>query len=334
VKLRALPTTLVVLWRITESCNLGCAFCAYDRALRRARHATDAQTVDGFGEVLAEYQRTTGVRVLVSWLGGEPLLWAPLAGVSEKYHSQHGLDLSLTTNGTRLDRSAVRTLLIRHYSEVTLSVDGFQPYHDAMRGRAGLFDALARSISQLAAEKRAAGSGPLLRVNVVLMRGNVGTFAPLCRELAGWGIEEISFNQLGGNDRPEFFPHNRLLPEQADEFAVRLPGLQMELAARGVTLRGSSEYLRRIAASSRDSRLSPADCAPGRDFLFIDERGRIAPCSFTTGDYGMPLAEMTGAGALMTLPARFAAQRRSRSARGCADCHSTQHFGKFAVHAP
>lgn len=326
----AAPAPLVVLWRITERCNLGCGFCAYDRALNRTRHEASASTAETFGELLGAYQRLSGRRVLVSWLGGEPLLWSPLIEMSERFRLQHGLQLSLTTNGTRLDRPETRDLLTRLYAEVTVSVDGLGHFHDAVRGRAGLFNHLAGNVSQLAADKRAHGTGPLLRANVVLMRDNVADLPRLCHEVARWGIEEITFNQLGGNDRPEFFASNRLLPPQTDALAELLPSLQAELADRGVALRGNSAYLRRISASSRDIRLSPADCDAGRAFLFIDEKGRIAPCSFTPGDYGIALSDITDAAMLETLPARFTAQRSTRRAPGCEDCHSTQHFGKFA----
>jgi len=331
---RLTPRTLVVLWRVTERCNLACAFCAYDRNLHRTRRVANADRVLAFGEVLSRHHRETGTRVLVSWLGGEPLLWAPLANVSRAYRSQYGIELSLTTNGTQLDRPETRELLLEHYSEVTVSVDGFAPMHDSLRGRDGLFNSLGQSVSRLAAEKLAAGRGPLLRANVVLMRGNVASFAPLCRELARWGIEEITFNQLGGNDRPEFFPANRLLPEQAQHFAAEAPALRAELAALAVVLRGADTYFHRIIASSRGLRLMPHDCAPGREFLFIDEEGRVAPCGFTPGVYGVALEEITGHEALAALPARFAAKRAKTPTHACTDCHSTQRYGKFAIPAP
>ncbi len=325
------PRTLVVLWRVTERCDLACAFCAYDRTLRRTRRVASAQRVLDFAQTLISHRCATGARVLVSFLGGEPLSWPPLAEVTRVFRKQHGLALSLTTNGTRLARPAVRALLIENYSEVTVSVDGLNAAHDNLRGRDGLFASLAQNVARLASDKRIAGKGPLLRANVVLMRGNVAAFAPLCRELARWGIEEITFNQLGGNDRPEFYPANRLLPEQAGRFAAEAPALRLELAALGVKLRGSDDYFSRITASSQNVPLSPADCAPGRDFLFIDEEGRVAPCGFTPREYGVALEELTTAGAITDLPARFAAQRRKAPARACADCHSTQHFGKFVT---
>lgn len=328
------PRSLVVLWRVTERCDLACAFCAYDRSLRLVRRVADRDRVLAFAEKLGAHGNNTGTRVLVSWLGGEPLSWPPLADVSRACREQHGIDLSLTTNGTRLGRPEVRDLLLTQYAELTVSVDGFAEHHDRLRGRAGLYESLSRAVRALAAEKRSGGSGPLLRANVVLMRDTLAAFPALCRELARWGIEEITFNQLGGNDRPAFYPANRLLPEQVARFANDLPALRRELLCAGVMLRGADQYLKRIAASANGVPLAPGDCAGGRNFLFIDEEGRIAPCAFTAREYGIALDRIDDVNQSHTvdgLPAHFAAHRLATPARACADCHSTQHHGKFAT---
>jgi len=38
-------TGMVVLWRVTARCNLGCGFCGYDRTLPRPRREADAAVV-------------------------------------------------------------------------------------------------------------------------------------------------------------------------------------------------------------------------------------------------------------------------------------------------
>ena len=68
---------MIVLWRVTERCNLACGFCAYDRRVRRGRESAAAETVLRFARVLGDWQRSSGERVLLSWLGGEPLHWPP-----------------------------------------------------------------------------------------------------------------------------------------------------------------------------------------------------------------------------------------------------------------
>jgi MoaA/NifB/PqqE/SkfB family radical SAM enzyme len=322
---------MIVVWRITQRCNLSCKFCGYDRELRWTRRDADPREVLAFGRVLGDFARTSGERVMVSWLGGEPLLWRPLTALTRTFRQQFGLQLSVTTNGTTLGSPPVREQLLEDYTELTVSVDALGSAHDRLRGAPAIFAELRRGVLALAEEKRRAQRGPLLRANVVLMRQTLPEFRQLCHELARWGIEEITFNQLGGNDRPEFYAANRLLREQVAWLTEELPRLRVELSSCGVRLRGGSDYLRRFAASADGAQLSGGSCPIEGDFLFITEDGRVAPCSFTPAQFGVPLSELTTAEALRKLPARFRNAQRSAKAAPCADCQSTQRFQKFAA---
>jgi MoaA/NifB/PqqE/SkfB family radical SAM enzyme len=321
---------VIVVWRVTERCNLRCAFCGYDRTLRRSRRSANPAAVLAGGEALADYRRRSGDRVLVSWLGGEPLLWPPLPALTESFVDRLGLLVSTTTNGTTLGSAVVRSHLLAHYAELTVSVDGIGGGHDALRGWPGGFASLARGVAALAEEKRRRGSGPLLRANVVLMRDNVARLGELCGQLADWGVEELTFNQLGGNDRPEFYPAHRLVPADVERLAAELPILRLRLAARGVRLHAAEPYLDRIRGTAAGRPIAIEDCRPGEQFLFISEEGIVAPCSFTPAEYGVPLAELRVAEDILALPARFAAARGARPAAACRDCPSTHVFSKFA----
>src|SRR5436190_11701901 len=202
---------MIVVWRVTEWCNLSCKFCAYDRELSRPRRNANLESILNLGAVLAEYQKQTGKPVLVSWLGGEPLLWRPLSELTRKFCLDYGLRVSTTTNGTRLSTPEVRAHLLKYYSELTISIDAIGSLHDGLRGWHGAFASLERDVVALSKEKRIAGGGPILRANVLLMRETLPGFEELCIRVASWGIEQITFNQLGGNDRPEFYPKHRLL---------------------------------------------------------------------------------------------------------------------------
>jgi MoaA/NifB/PqqE/SkfB family radical SAM enzyme len=280
--------------------------------------------------VLADYQQATGDSVLVSWLGGEPLLWQPLTELTQTFCSEYRLRVSTTTNGTRISSAEVRAHLLEYYSELTISVDAVGKLHDELRGWPGGFKCLERDVTKLANEKRTRGRGPILRANVLLMRETLSGFEELCVRLADWGMEQITFNQLGGNDRPEFYPAHRLLPEQADWLVRELPHLRNRLAAIGLHLHGSDNYANRIRATTYGERLSIQDCHAGEKFLFINECGHIAPCSFTASGYGISLSDITSASALLELPYRFSELRNQRRHSACEDCHSTQVFEKFA----
>ena len=319
---------MVIVWRVTERCNLACGFCAYDRTVRRRRVDADPAAVRAFGEVLAAYHRETGEQVLVSWLGGEPLLWRPLAALTAAF-TERGLRISTTTNGSSLGSPVMRAHLLQHYAELTVSVDGFAPFHDQVRGWKGGFAAVRRGVVALAEERGRAGHGPRLRANVVLMRDNVGDFPALCAELVSWGIDEVTFNQLGGNDRPEFFPSHRLLPAQIDTLAAELPALRLRLARDGARLCGGSRYVERIRSTAAGRRLPVQDCDPGAAFLFVTEDGRAAPCSFSVDGYGIPIDGVTSLPQFLELRARFAAARRDARLPVCDDCPSTHVFAKF-----
>lgn len=319
---------MIVLWRVTEHCNLACGFCAYDRRLPGPRRQVDADTVLRLGAALGDYRRRTGERVLLSWLGGEPLLWRPLLAVSRTLHEQHVLAISATTNGTGLQRPDLRAGLLASFAELTVSVDGMADFHDRLRGGRGTWARLRAGVIALRAARDAAT--PRLRANVVLMRDNLAGFAELCLELADWGIDEITFNQLGGRDRPEFFPAHSLRPADVEALCALLPSLRARLDERGVRLCAGDAYLRRLAASAAQVPLPVHDCAPGERFLFIDEAGRIAPCSFTSDVYGVPVSAIADGRDLAGLASGWRHARSSARAAVCDDCPSTHVFEKFA----
>ena len=319
---------MILLWRISNHCNLACPFCAYDKRLRVAREEADPAQVARFIDLVGAWRRQSGRPVLLSWLGGEPLLWRPLAELSRRAVGQ-GIDLSLTTNGTRLGSPAVREELVRRYREVTVSVDGPAAFHDAMRGWPGAFDKLGHFVPALVAERDAAGSRLKIRANVVLMRDNIAAFEKLCLTLADWGVNEISFNQLGGRDRPEFHPDHRLRAADVAQLAEILPRLRARLAPRGTSLVGGSAYLGRIADAVAGRPLPIADCRVAEEFLFIDENGRIAPCSFTPDHFGSSVDQLLTPADVETLPWRLRTLQRQSPSHDCADCPSTQQFAKF-----
>jgi MoaA/NifB/PqqE/SkfB family radical SAM enzyme len=329
------PSELVIIWRVTGHCDLDCPFCAYAcsyaRSIERPRLAADPDQVTAFGALLRDYARQYNRDILVSWLGGEPLTWPPLMALTRAFKHEYRLRVSVTTNGIALKSSAMREHIAADYDQITISMDGVAQFHDHMRGTAGLYDQLCASIMSLAQLKARRGYGPLLRVNTILMRHNIHQLEPLCQALAECGVEELTFNTLGGRDRPEFFPDNRLLPEQVDWLRQELPQLRKRMAGLGLGLRicGSPAYLDRVANFAAGNPVPVADCAPGQHSLFIDERGWVSPCNWTLSD-GVPLAQITSPASLQDLPGRLSARRQQNRLPACSDCMSTEVFGKFA----
>lgn len=324
---------MIVVWRVTTHCNLGCSYCAYDRQLPLERTDIDAGTVMRFARLLSQYQAMTGDSVMISWLGGEPLLWKPLAQVSKTVAADLGLRLSATTNGTALKSAALRDLIAECFTELTVSVDGPQRFHDEIRGWPGGFEQLRASVAQLRAASRHRQQRLWLRVNTVLMEQNLALFPELCEQLLSWDIDEITFNQLGGNDRPEFHREHRLQPAHVEALAAMLPELRHRLQAHGVRLSGGVPYLQRFRASAAGEKLPVSNCGPAKKFLFIDERGRVAPCSFTVPDFAALVDELRSVDDLLSLNRHYEQALTRRRSHWCDDCPSTQVFEKFVARA-
>lgn len=321
---------MIVLWRVATDCNLACGFCAYDRRLPFARSRVPLVEVERMGRVLGELQAQTGEAVMLSWLGGEPLTWPALLELSSLLKRECGLGISATTNGTTLERQQVRTAVLAAFDEITVSVDGVGDAHERLRGWPGGWTRLERAVRTLV-EQRGVARPPRLRVNTVLMRSTVATFPMLCEVLADWGVDEITFNQLGGRDRPEFHLAEALQADDIAHLRADVARLRPALAARGVRLCGTDAYLDRFEASACARALNVAECRLPERMLFIDEHGRIAPCSFTVDVFGQATSTIRAADDLRRLQTDFMARQSSAPARPCIDCHSTQLFAKFAA---
>jgi MoaA/NifB/PqqE/SkfB family radical SAM enzyme len=322
---------VIILWRITERCNYACSFCAFDRRLDGARKDMNVKTVQRFGKLLGEYIEAKGEKVLLSWLGGEPLLWAPIFEISEQLHHEYGINISVTTNGSTLHIPNTIALILKSFSELTISVDGFAEFHNQLRGCPGGWERLRLSTRRLATERNAIAASLKLRANIVLMRDNIAQFPKLCEELVGWHVDEITFNQLGGRDRPEFFPEHALRPDDVRQLRKLLPALRESLALQNVKLCGSETYLQRIEASAYQRSIPVTDCSPGEGFLFIDEVGRIAPCSFTNAEYGIHLDSIVNVNDILNLSSQFRSARKALPVKVCNDCSSNHMYAKFTV---
>jgi hypothetical protein len=147
--------------------------------------------------------------------------------------------------------------------------------------------------------------------------------------MADWGVDQLTFNQLGGNDRPDFYPHNRLLETQVKSFREAFPRWQSDLRRRGLDLRGSDGYLHRIESTSRNETIAIDDCSPATQFLFVDELGRASPCSFTSEPLGVSIHELTSPTAIEALTERWQQHRKQSRPKACDDCHATHLHSKF-----
>lgn len=322
---------MIVVCRVTTHCNLACSFCAYDKQLPFQRKSIDIESILHLGRMLAEYSQISNDKILFSWLGGEPFLWLDLFKVSELFKNVFGFAVSATTNGTTLHLDTTKEKIIQSFNELTISLDGLENFHNNSRGFTNGWQKIKLAIKDLANRKEQKKSSLKLRANILLMHQNLDQFNELCLELASWGINEISFNQLGGRDRPEFYEDHRLTPQDAANLHKIIKNTREELAHKDVTLCGADTYLDKIMATAQNKKLPGLNCKPAKDFLFVDESGRIAPCSFTVDEKSVELSSIRTGQDIANLSKHNRITNDQLLGKECQNCPSTHVFKKFLV---
>lgn len=317
----------VIVWRITQQCNLLCSFCSYSREIERHRDESDALEIERVSEVLGEYKQLTGDNILVSWIGGEPFLRKDIFELS-KYLNSHGIEISATTNGIPLDKTMLSDIN-RYFSEIVFSLDGFELHSDAVRQLDGYFRTVTEKIRLLDQMRTVPESGLKIKVNTILMRRNISEFEKFCEYLAEIGVDEVTFNRLGGYDRPEFFTDNRLLYSQSKKLADELPEIKKRLADKGLVIHGSKKYMERFLSAARNRKNPIDECYPGEWFWFINENGYISPCSYTSYEYKFPISNIRSPEDIPKVEQYFRSLRMNCRSEWCDNCFCTQVYKKF-----
>ena len=176
-ELQSSPRLTWLFFEVTDRCSLRCAHCGSSCGPR-------GQDLDpSLIEKVLEDVRGHGLRPMVCLTGGEPLLYPHLYSAAETIRGL-GFDWGMTTNGYGLTRETAQKLRECGMATVSVSIDGFERQHDALRGRKG---AWRRAVDAVGSLQRA-GFAP--QVTSVFHRGNIGAIEPFFRFLCGIGVTD------------------------------------------------------------------------------------------------------------------------------------------------
>jgi uncharacterized protein len=181
---------------LTHDCNLGCTYCyAGEKFKRRMSDQVAESALE-----LAFSGREQ--KIQLSFFGGEPLIeWERLTAITERARARaeaegRELVLTLTTNGTLLDRKRVAWLNARAFF-IALSVDGCKEAHEAgrpKRGGGSSFGEVVRGL-ELLVESEA-----WFETISVVSPANVRWLGESVRFLVERGVERVSLNPDFGGD--------------------------------------------------------------------------------------------------------------------------------------
>ncbi len=130
----------VVVWNITQQCNLKCIHC-YAHAKSRAR---DCELNTAEGKTLIDDLAAFGAPVML-FSGGEPLVRPDLPDLAA-HAVEKGMRAVISTNGTLITAAVAKTLKAIGLSYVGISLDGMQSINDRFRGVDGAFKMALKGI--------------------------------------------------------------------------------------------------------------------------------------------------------------------------------------------
>lgn len=181
VAVNAEPNELVINWHLTEACNYGCRYCyskwhgGNNKELLHEPEGSEAMLRElyrYFSPANHATQARLGMRresVRLSLAGGEPLLYAQDVLRLARFAKNLGFNISLITNGSRLNSRLMRELAPL-LSTLGLSLDSASPEINRQIGR---IDNKSRHLplADLAAtvsEGRACNPEMRLKINTVV----------------------------------------------------------------------------------------------------------------------------------------------------------------------
>ncbi len=134
------PDLTYLFWECTLKCNLKCVHCG---SSCEARSPLEELTTDQIFAILDSIAEDFDpCRIFVSITGGEPLMRKDLFQVVGRMHDL-GMSACIVTNGVLLGKREAGLLAEGGMNTITISVDGLEAEHDAMRGQGTYHKALA-----------------------------------------------------------------------------------------------------------------------------------------------------------------------------------------------
>lgn len=130
----------IVVWNCTRTCNLRCVHCYSNSFAQRYPDELTTAEAKAMIDDLVSYQ----VPALL-FSGGEPLTRPDVLELMA-YATGKGLRVTLSTNGTLIDRQKAEQLKALGLTYAGISIDGIGETNDMFRGKAGAFDAAVRGI--------------------------------------------------------------------------------------------------------------------------------------------------------------------------------------------
>jgi uncharacterized protein len=313
------PPVRALSLAISQKCNLGCSYCYANQGDFGGSPKNMSAEVALHAVNLLFAEAPPGSRVNLAFLGGEPLLNRSVlrqatehaAALAQAYDVHAGF--SITTNGTLLTEDD-GAFFEAHGFAVTLSLDGPQEAHDALRpykGGAGSYERIIQNAHPLLARQKRMQ----VSARVTVTPGNLSLFRTL-NEFISLGFHSVGFspllNALDGTKEMAAGHLRRMLAEMVEcgrEFERRL-------------LRGERYPFSNIVNALREIHRGthrPYPCGAGAAYFGVSADGDLAPCHRFVGEARVAMGNLI-TGIDRAGQSQWLAQRHVHKQEPCNQC--------------
>ena len=274
---------------VTDRCNFRCVYCMPKEVFGNDHQFLERKELLSFEEIarLARIFRGHGIEK-IRLTGGEPLVRRNIEQLIAMLAAIPGLDLTLTTNGSLLQKKA-RALKDAGLKRVTVSLDSLD---NAVFMRMNDVDFPVTRVLEGIAAAAAAGLAPL-KINMVVKRGmNEHSILPMARFFRQSGhilrfIEYMDVGSTNGWRMDEVVTAREILEQLAAHYPIRQidPNYTGEVAERWCYADGGGE----IGVIASITQAFCRTCTRAR----LSTDGKLYTCLFATNglDLRAPLRE-------------------------------------------
>lgn len=251
----------VVVWEVTDYCNLSCTHCCTDSGPERDRtYELDAETMRQAASDMVQ----AGVTEFY-FSGGEPFVRLDLLDLIASIDPA-AVEVYCNTNGYYVDEKVASRLANTAMRRVTVSIDGHtRDVHALVRGKATSYDRAVNAVRVLLL------SGVPVRISHVVHPGNLDHVEDFCETMAGLGVTAMVLNTVFPAGRAARFPVLALDSSQMASLATRLDDLATAYGERGVSIDHS---VGKPPASDIEG------CPAGRTVFYVAANGDVSTCSW------------------------------------------------------
>lgn len=265
------PHPIYCVWEITHACDLGCRHCGSRAGRARPGELSTEECLDVVREL-----HELGVRE-VTLIGGEAYLrddWDVIAAEI----TLRGMACSITTGARDLDADRIRRAVDAGVGAISISIDGLEQTHDALRGVNGSW---RRAIE---AARRVASSPIRLGFNSQINRLSLPELPGIADALVevggtGWQIQ-LTVPMGRAADRPDLLlqPYDLL---ELFPLLVWIKRERLEPAGISLFLGNNIGYFSPFEAELRyggEQGASWSSCSAGLYTLGLEADGKIKGC--------------------------------------------------------